>query len=124
MGIAVAMHVPTRQRRAGVTAPHTRQIARGDAPFCAANRRAGARARRTESCSLGLPVSKENLTMPQSAQQQNKKAGERQRRVSEPTMKAAAKPTEDHVYGLVSVLYHALQGAQTYEKYIEDAQKA
>jgi hypothetical protein len=62
--------------------------------------------------------------MPQSAQQQNKKAGERQRRVSEPTMKAAAKPTEDHVYGLVSVLYHALQGAQTYEQYIEDAQRA
>ena len=62
--------------------------------------------------------------MPQTAQQQNKKAGERQRRISEPAMKAPAQPTEDHVYGLVSVLYHALQGAQTYEKYIEDAQRA
>jgi hypothetical protein len=64
--------------------------------------------------------------MPQSAQQQNKKAGGRPQRVSEPAMKSAATatPTEDHVYGLVSVLYHALQGAQTYEKYIEDAQRA
>jgi hypothetical protein len=32
--------------------------------------------------------------------------------------------TEDHVYGLVSVLYHALQGAETYERYIEDAEQA
>jgi hypothetical protein len=32
--------------------------------------------------------------------------------------------TENHVYGLVSVLYHALQGAETYEKYIEDAEQA
>ena len=30
----------------------------------------------------------------------------------------------DEVYGVVSVLYHALQGAQTYEQYIADAQKA
>lgn len=29
--------------------------------------------------------------------------------------------TSDSVYGVVSVLYHALQGADTYEKYIEDA---
>jgi hypothetical protein len=32
--------------------------------------------------------------------------------------------TEDHVYGLVSVLYHALQGAETYERYIDDAEQA
>jgi hypothetical protein len=32
--------------------------------------------------------------------------------------------TEDHVYGLVSVLYHALQGADTYERYIDDAERA
>jgi hypothetical protein len=61
--------------------------------------------------------------MPQSAQQQNKKSGGRQPRVSEPAIKSAATPTEDHVYGLVSVLYHALQGAQTYGQYIEDAQR-
>jgi len=32
-------------------------------------------------------------------------------------------PTSDHVYGLVSVLYHALQGAETYQLYIDDAQR-
>jgi len=32
--------------------------------------------------------------------------------------------TEDQVYGLVSVLYHALQGAQACEQYIDDAEKA
>jgi hypothetical protein len=70
------------------------------------------------------PFPKEKPTMPQSAQQQSKKSGGRQQRVSEPAVKSAAKPTEDHVYGLVSVLYHALQGAQTYEQYIADAQRA
>lgn len=30
----------------------------------------------------------------------------------------------DHLYGVVSVLYHALQGEQTYQQYIEDARKA
>lgn len=29
----------------------------------------------------------------------------------------------DEVYGLISVLYHALQGAETYGKYIEDARR-
>lgn len=32
--------------------------------------------------------------------------------------------TADHVYGVVSVLYHALQGAQTYDRYIGDARRA
>jgi hypothetical protein len=31
--------------------------------------------------------------------------------------------TPDTTYGLVSVLYHALQGADTYQKYIQDAQR-
>lgn len=31
--------------------------------------------------------------------------------------------TSDHVYGVVSVLYHALQGAQTYGQYIQDARQ-
>jgi rubrerythrin len=31
---------------------------------------------------------------------------------------------EDQVYGVVSVLYHALQGTQTYEQYANDARKA
>jgi hypothetical protein len=30
----------------------------------------------------------------------------------------------DEVYGLVSVLYHALQGAETYAQYVEDARRA
>lgn len=29
--------------------------------------------------------------------------------------------TDDNLYNLVSVLYHALQGAETYDKYIKDA---
>lgn len=29
--------------------------------------------------------------------------------------------TRDTTYGLVSVLYHALQGAETYENYVRDA---
>jgi hypothetical protein len=30
----------------------------------------------------------------------------------------------DEVYGLVSVLYHALQGAETYARYVEDARRS
>ena len=30
----------------------------------------------------------------------------------------------DEVYGLVSVLYHALQGAETYAQYVEDARRS
>lgn len=29
--------------------------------------------------------------------------------------------TDDNLYNLVSVLYHSLQGAETYDKYITDA---
>ena len=36
---------------------------------------------------------------------------------------ASGLSTPDTVYGLVSVLYHALQGAETYQKYIQDAQR-
>ena len=32
--------------------------------------------------------------------------------------------TSDIVYDLVSILYHALDGADTYEMYIEDAEEA
>jgi hypothetical protein len=74
-------------------------------------------------CKVDQPFFKEKLTMPQSSQQSRKGAA-RQQSISEPALKAAAKPTEDHVYGLVSVLYHALQGAQTYGQYIQDAKTA
>src|SRR5215831_10970391 len=33
-------------------------------------------------------------------------------------------PEPDEIYGTVSVLYHALKGATTYDKYIGDAQRA
>ena len=32
--------------------------------------------------------------------------------------------TKDEQYNLASVLYHTLQGAETYERYIYDAQQA
>jgi hypothetical protein len=32
--------------------------------------------------------------------------------------------TKDEQYNLLSVLYHTLQGAETYEQYIHDAQQA
>ena len=32
--------------------------------------------------------------------------------------------TQDHEYALVSVLYHALQGAQACEQYVDDAERA
>jgi hypothetical protein len=32
--------------------------------------------------------------------------------------------TKDEQYNLISVLYHTLQGAETYEQYIHDAQQA
>lgn len=35
----------------------------------------------------------------------------------------SSKPAADPVYGLVSVLYHALQGAETYEQYAADARR-
>jgi len=32
--------------------------------------------------------------------------------------------TPDATYNLISILYHALQGAETYEQYIRDAQQS
>ena len=31
--------------------------------------------------------------------------------------------TQDATYNLISVIYHALQGAETYEQYIEDVEQ-
>jgi len=36
-------------------------------------------------------------------------------------MGSAHTPADDLVFDLVSIQYHALQGAQTYAKYLEDA---
>jgi hypothetical protein len=41
-----------------------------------------------------------------------------------PKEDAATAETEDHEYALVSVLYHALQGVQASEQYINDAERA
>jgi hypothetical protein len=43
------------------------------------------------------------------------------------TRHAATEPSldeRDELYGLISVLYHALQGAETYESYVTDAEDA
>ena len=37
-------------------------------------------------------------------------------------MGSAHTPADDLVYDLVSIQYHALQGAQTYGKYLQDAE--
>ncbi|MFO7177366.1 MAG: hypothetical protein DIU78_001590 [Pseudomonadota bacterium] len=37
---------------------------------------------------------------------------------------ASGAAERDEVYGLVSVLYHSLQGAETYSQYIDDARRA
>lgn len=60
--------------------------------------------------------------MPKPAPQQKRRSGEQP--AAEPVARAASLPVSDSVYGVVSVLYHALQGAQTYGKYIEDAERA
>jgi hypothetical protein len=57
--------------------------------------------------------------MPQTTNQPGRQAGGR---APQPAIEAAE--TEDQVYGLVSVLYHALQGAQATEQYIDDAERA
>ena len=61
--------------------------------------------------------------MPQTATQKQKATG-RQQPASAPAPRNPSPSTEDHVYGVVSVLYHALQGAQTYQQYIADAERA
>ncbi len=60
--------------------------------------------------------------MPQSATQKNQPARDDSR--AKVLRDAVDSGTENHVYGLVSVLYHALQGVETYEKYIDDAEQA
>ena len=62
--------------------------------------------------------------MPQSASQRNRQAATQPKAKPEPLTDLAPSSTEDQVYGLVSVLYHALQGVQACEQYIEDAEKA
>ena len=63
--------------------------------------------------------------MPQSATQPNRNKTARTGSGAPPAMPSSAEmETEDHVYGLISVLYHSLQGAQTYDQYVADAERA
>jgi hypothetical protein len=50
------------------------------------------------------------------------KAGDPSSRNVSPGNGGEAAP--DELYGVVSILYHALQGAQTYAQYCDDARKA
>jgi hypothetical protein len=61
--------------------------------------------------------------MPQTATQRNQKSAGREP-APQPLPNASEAETEDQVYGLVSVLYHALQGVQACEQYIGDAERA
>jgi hypothetical protein len=64
------------------------------------------------------------MTMPQTAPQRNRKTEERALGMSRTATQPDFADTEDSVYGLVSVLYHALQGAQACDQYINDAERA
>src|SRR5690349_8289470 len=55
----------------------------------------------------------------QSSSRQNSPAG-----ASTQSLGASGQAAPDHLYGVVSVLYHALQGAETYQQYIDDARQA
>lgn len=61
--------------------------------------------------------------MPQSAMQRSQKSSGRAP-APQPLPKVSEAETQDQVYGLVSVLYHALQGAQACEQYVGDAEQA
>jgi hypothetical protein len=63
------------------------------------------------------------MTMPQTSTQKNRTSAVRPQ-TPQPAPKAEPAETEDHEYALVSVLYHALQGAQACEQYIDDAERA
>jgi hypothetical protein len=73
----------------------------------------------------------EHLTM---ATQQSPQANTSKRNVQPPagSRKGSAQPSasatgaaeRDETYGPISVLYHALQGAETYAQYIIDAERA
>jgi hypothetical protein len=62
--------------------------------------------------------------MPQTSQRKGP-SGARPKQDSQPVPKSkTATAVSDKTYGVVSVLYHALQGAETYGKYIADAEQA
>lgn len=62
--------------------------------------------------------------MPQTIPERNRQSLVRPRPRAQAVSDPSLAETDDHVYGLVSVLYHALQGAQACEEYINDAERA
>jgi hypothetical protein len=61
--------------------------------------------------------------MPQTSRQKNRQSMERP--ITPQAVPAVDDAeTADHEYALVSVLYHALQGVQACEQYIDDAERA
>lgn len=62
--------------------------------------------------------------MPQTAPQRNRQSLSRPKATPRPATSPDFAETEDQVFGLVSVLYHALQGAQACEQYTNDAEQA
>lgn len=61
--------------------------------------------------------------MPQTSTQRNQKTPARPR-TPQPLPDSTTKETDDHVYAIVSVLYHSLQGVQACEQYVGDAERA
>lgn len=62
------------------------------------------------------------MARPQAAPRRDHSKSEN--RGSQTTTSTGTPPTRDEVYGLVSVLYHALQGSDTYSMYVDDAERA
>ncbi len=56
-------------------------------------------------------------------QQQRPSQGRKQPSPSRSSSQGATAERDD-VYGIISVMYHALQGAETYTQYVRDARRA
>lgn len=61
--------------------------------------------------------------MPSTATQKNRQSNAAKAQPPQPQPDLGTAGTEDHEYALVSVLYHALQGAQACEQYVNDAER-
>lgn len=61
--------------------------------------------------------------MSRAAPQKNRQSNVAKMPAPQPLPDLDASETEDHEYALVSVLYHALQGAQACEQYVNDAER-
>lgn len=62
--------------------------------------------------------------MPQTATQRNRQTSASPKGMPKLATNPDFAETEDQVFGLVSVLYHSLQGAQACEQYTNDAERA